>query len=85
MVQLMARNTSGQRRAVCFYPRETQLIREATGQSWQPKEHTGQECTQLEANKSKSLHTRFIHSLARTHRYCMRTCPVSVPMLCGLI
>ena len=34
---------------------------------------------------TKSLHTRFIHSLARTHRYCMRTCPVSVPMLCGLI
>ena len=59
MVQLMARNTSGQRRAVCFYPRETQLIREATGQSWQPKEHTGQECTQLEANKSSHIWMRF--------------------------
>jgi hypothetical protein len=34
---------------------------------------------------SKSLHRRFIHSMAQTHRDCMRAWAVSVPMLCGLI
>ena len=59
MLQLMAQNTSGPRRTVCFYPRGTNLIHEATGQSWQPKEYTGQECTQLEANKSSHIWIRF--------------------------
>ena len=59
MLQLMAQNTSGPRRTVCFYPRGTQLIHEATGQSWQPKEYTGQECTQLEANQSSHIWMRF--------------------------
>jgi hypothetical protein len=45
MVQLMARNTSRQRRQVCFHPRRTSLIHEATGESWEPKEYVGEECT----------------------------------------
>jgi hypothetical protein len=59
MLQLMARNTTGPRRTVCFYPRGTNLIHEATGESWQPKEYTGQECTQLEADKSSHIWMRF--------------------------
>ena len=35
--------------------------------------------------RSKSLHTRFRHSMSRTHRYCVWTCTASVRMLCGPI
>jgi hypothetical protein len=59
MLQLMARNTLSARHQVCFYPMGTKLVHEATGQSWQPKEYTGQECTQLEANKSSHMWMRF--------------------------
>jgi hypothetical protein len=59
MLQLMARNTLSARHPVCFYPMGTKLVHEATGQSWQPKEYTGQECTQLEANKSSHIWMRF--------------------------
>jgi hypothetical protein len=34
---------------------------------------------------SKSLHTRFIHSMLQTHGYYTPTCAVSVRMLCGSI
>jgi predicted component of type VI protein secretion system len=34
---------------------------------------------------SKSVHTRFIHSMSRKHRYRALTCALSVPKLCGLI
>jgi hypothetical protein len=34
---------------------------------------------------SKSVHTRFIHSMSRTHWYCALAHDTSVPMLCGLI
>ena len=34
---------------------------------------------------SKSVHTRFIRSMSRTHRYYTLMCAASVPMLCGLI
>ena len=33
----------------------------------------------------KSVHTRFIHSMSRTHRYYTLMCAASVPRLCGLI
>src|SRR5215510_7131505 len=33
----------------------------------------------------ESVHMRFIHSMARTHRYDTLTRVTSVPMLCGLI
>ena len=34
---------------------------------------------------SKSVHTRFIRSMSRTHRYYTLMCAASVPRLCGLI
>ena len=37
------------------------------------------------ATDSKSVHTRFIHSMSRKHRYCALTHATSVPMVCGLI
>jgi hypothetical protein len=43
MLQLLVRNTSRQTRRVCFQPRRTQLIAEATGESCQPKESVAEE------------------------------------------
>jgi hypothetical protein len=59
MLQLMARNTSRQRHMVCFHPRQTTLIHEATGESWQPKESVGEDCTRIEANNSSRVWMKF--------------------------
>jgi hypothetical protein len=59
MLQLMARNTSRQRHMVCFHPRQTTLIHEATGESWQPKESVGEDCTRIEANNSSRIWKKF--------------------------
>ena len=39
----------------------------------------------LQELQPKSVHARFIHSMARKHRYYVLTRTTSVPMLCGLI
>jgi hypothetical protein len=59
MLQLIARNTSRERRMVCFHPRQTTLIHEATGESWQPKESVGEDCTRIEANNSSRVWMKF--------------------------
>jgi hypothetical protein len=59
MLQLLVRNSARQTWMVCFQPRRTELIAEATGESWMPKEAAGQECTQLEANSSSRIWLKF--------------------------
>ena len=59
ILQLMARNTERQLRMVCFYAMQTNLIDEATGESWQPKESVGQDCGSIEANKSSRIWMKF--------------------------
>jgi hypothetical protein len=59
MLQLLVRNSARQTRMVCFQPRRTELIAEATGESWTPKEAAGQECTHLEANSSSRIWLKF--------------------------
>jgi hypothetical protein len=59
MLQLLMRNSSRQARMVCLQPKRTQLIAEATGESWKPKESVGQECTRIEANNSSRIWMKF--------------------------
>jgi hypothetical protein len=73
MLQLMARNTSRQLRQVCFYPRMTNLIHEATGESWQPKEYAGQECNPIEANKSGQIWMKFDVSKPENKTFSLST------------
>jgi transposase len=47
--------------------------------------HLHRDLETLKRERAKSLHTRFRHSMSRTHRYCMRTCATNVRMLCGSI
>src|SRR6516165_4973614 len=47
-----------------------------------PTEHFN---TYKKAHYSKSVHTRFRHSMSRICRYCALTRATSVPMVCGLI
>jgi hypothetical protein len=59
MLQLMVRNTSGQTRNVCFYPMETSLIHEATGESWRPNEYVGRECSYIDTSNSSRIWMKF--------------------------
>jgi hypothetical protein len=59
MLQLLVRNSARQMHRVCFQPRRTELIAEATGESWTPKEAVGQECTRLAANNSHRIWMKF--------------------------
>jgi hypothetical protein len=40
-------------------PMQTNLIDEATGESWLPKESVGQDCGSIEANKSSRIWMKF--------------------------
>jgi hypothetical protein len=60
ILQLMIQNTSSRLVPMaCFYESQTNLIDEATGESWQPKESVGQSCTALEVKKSSRMWMKF--------------------------
>jgi hypothetical protein len=60
VLEVVVRNTSDKTAPwVCFYQTVTDLIDEATGESWQPKQYTGQPCTAVEANKSSRTWMKF--------------------------
>jgi len=80
VLQLMARNTSRQVRTVCFYPQKTNLVHEATGESWRPKEFVGQECTPIEANTSSRVWMKFDISTPEKSTYSL-----SSPLLRGTL
>jgi hypothetical protein len=80
VLQLMARNTSRQVRMVCFQPQRTNLVHEATGESWQPKDFVGQECTPLEGNTSSRVWMKF--DIATPEK---RTYSLSSPLLRGTL
>jgi hypothetical protein len=80
MLQLMVRNTSRQARMVCFSEAMTNLIDEATGESWRPKESVGQPCTTLDANTPSRMWMRF--DVPNPEQ---RTFSVSSPLLKGTL
>lgn len=60
ILQLMVQNTSSRVvHGVCFYESQTNLIDEATSESWHPKESVGQPCTSLEIKKSSRMWMKF--------------------------
>jgi hypothetical protein len=80
VLQLMTRNTSRQVRMVCFQPQRTNLVHEATGESWQPKEFVGQECTHIDPNTSNRVWMKF--EISKPER---RTYSLSSPILRGTL
>jgi hypothetical protein len=58
----------------------TNLIHEATGESWQPKEHVGQECAPIEANRSSQMWMKFDIPMPEK-----RTFSLSSPLLRGTL
>ena len=51
-MEIMLRNTSSQDVTACMRAYYTELIDQATGESWRAALHAGRECNVLDANKS---------------------------------
>jgi hypothetical protein len=59
LLQVIARNTSSENQGFCFTQMGTDLIDEATGDTWRPKEFSGPQCTTVEASKSTQTWIKF--------------------------
>jgi hypothetical protein len=58
-MEIMFRNTSSQDVTACTHTRSTELIDQATGESWRAALHAGRECNVLDANKSGRVWMKF--------------------------
>jgi hypothetical protein len=58
-MEIMFRNTSSQDVTACTHTGSTQLIDQATGESWRAALHAGRECNVLDANKSGRVWMKF--------------------------
>jgi hypothetical protein len=58
-MEMSLRNTSTQDVTACIHPSYTELIDQATGESWRAALHAGRECTALDAQKTGRVWMRF--------------------------
>ena len=58
-MEIMLRNTSSQDVTACMHAYYTELIDQATGESWRAALHAGRECNVLDANKSGRVWMKF--------------------------
>jgi hypothetical protein len=58
-MEIMLRNTSSQDVTACIRAHHTELIDQATGESWRAALHAGRECNVLDANKSGRVWMKF--------------------------
>jgi hypothetical protein len=58
-MEIMLRNTSSQDVTACIHAYYTELIDQATGESWRAALHAGRECNVLDANKSGRVWMKF--------------------------
>lgn len=58
-MEITLRNTLSQDATVCMYAWTTELIDQATGESWRAALHAGKECHVLDASKSARVWMKF--------------------------
>jgi hypothetical protein len=58
-MEIMLRNNSSQDATTCIHAYYTELIDQATGESWRAALHAGRECNILDANKSGRVWMKF--------------------------
>ena len=58
-IEIMLRNTSSKDVTACTHTHSTELIDQATGESWRAALHAGRECNVLDANKSGRVWMKF--------------------------
>ena len=58
-MEIMLRNTSSQDVTACIHAYYTELIDQATGESWRAALHAGRECNVLDANKEGRVWMKF--------------------------
>jgi hypothetical protein len=75
-MEITLRNTSTQDVTACTHHHFTQLIDQATGESWRAALHAGRECNVLDARKSGRVWMRF-----EVHESDGRTFALSAPFL----
>lgn len=80
LLQVMVRNTSNENQGFCFYQSRTDLIDEATGDTWRSKEFSGSRCTTVEPGKSTQTWMKFAIPTPEK-----RTFSLSAPFLNGTL
>jgi hypothetical protein len=80
LLQVIARNTSRENQWFCFSQVNTDLIDEATGDTWRPKEISGPICTTVEVSKSTQTWIKFDIPIPEK-----RTFSLSAPFLNGTL
>jgi hypothetical protein len=75
-MEITLRNTAAQDATACIHAHYTELIDQATGESWRAALHAGRECTVLDAQKTGRVWMRF-----EVHEPDGRTFALSSPFL----